>query len=130
MQGPTPGEEWAHASVELGADLLERSSLERDVGSLVASGVVGSHQSALVAKKTNGSPRCIPKSVASRAKDVLLSLYSAPVRPHLESCVQFWAPQLKKDRELPESPAVDYKDDEGPGGASSSAGKADTPTAV
>lgn len=77
---------------KLGADLLEINSEDKDLGLLVDSRLAMSQQCAFVARKAKGILGCTKKSAASRSKEIILTLYSALVRPDLEYCVQLWDP--------------------------------------
>ena len=84
----------------MGGTKLESAQVEKDLSVIVDLSLSGSSQCAVAVKKANRMLGYIASSIEYKSKEVILTLYNTLVRPHLESCVQFWGPPCKKDIEV------------------------------
>lgn len=73
--------------------------MEKDLGVLVDSQLNMNQHVPRRPRKPMAS-RPVSNTVASRTREVIIPMYLALLRMHLESCVQFWGPHSKKDIEV------------------------------
>ena len=57
----------------------------------------GSRQVTEAVKKANRTLAQIRRTISNKETDTVIPTYKATLRPHLEYCLQTWAPYLKKD---------------------------------
>lgn len=57
-------------------------------------------QCTIAAQKSSHISGCIQSSMATGVRKMILPLYSALMRPHLQWCIQLWGPQHKEDVNL------------------------------
>ena len=92
-----------HNKYTLNQEELVGSEYEKDLGVTVDSDLRLRKQCIEARNKANRVLGFIFRSVKSRSSDVILKLYLALVRPHLDYAVQFWSPHYRKDIGLLES---------------------------
>uniref|UniRef100_A0A8C5MGG2 Reverse transcriptase domain-containing protein n=1 Tax=Leptobrachium leishanense TaxID=445787 RepID=A0A8C5MGG2_9ANUR len=80
--------------------VLTSTSEERDLGVIISEDLRVSSQCNRAAGNASRMLGCVGRGISSRKREVLMPLYRALVRPHLEYCVQYWRPYLQKDIDI------------------------------
>ena len=77
-------------------DALGRTTQEKDLGVTFNADMKVSEQCVLAVSKGNQILGLIKITIMQKEKQLIVPLYKAIVRPHLEYCIQAWRPCRKK----------------------------------
>ena len=82
---------------KMGNVVLCRNTQEKDLGVTFSADMKVSEQCGIAASKGNQILGLIRRTISYKEKQLIVPLYKAIVRPHLEYCIQTWRPNRKKD---------------------------------
>ena len=82
---------------EMEGTILSTTVTEKDLGVTMNANMKVSEQCRIAALKGNHVLGMIRRNISYKDKSLIVPLYKAIVRPHLEYCIQAWSPYLRKD---------------------------------
>ena len=82
---------------EMGGTILGKTAKVKDLGVSINANMKVSEQCRIAASKGNQVLGMIRRNLTYEDKSLIIPLYKAIVRPHLEYCIQAWSPYLRKD---------------------------------
>ena len=85
---------------EMGGTILSKTVKEKDLGVTMNANMEVSGQCRIAASKGNQVLGMIRRNITYKDKSLIMPLYKAIVRPHLEYCIQAWNPYLRKDVDM------------------------------
>ena len=86
-----------NVNYKMGDTVLGTTVKEKDLGVTISADVKVSEQCGIAASKGNQILGLIRRNITYKGKKLIIPLYKAIVRPHLEYCIQAWRPYRKKD---------------------------------
>ena len=85
---------------EMGGTILSTTVKEKDLGVTMNANMKVSEQCRIAASKANQVLGMIRRNITYKDKSLIVPLYKAIVRPHLEYCIQARSPYLRKDIDM------------------------------
>ena len=86
-----------NVNYKMGDTVLGTTVKEKELGVTISADMKFSEQCGIAASKGNQIFGFIRRNITYKGKKLIIPLYKAIVRPHLEYCIQAWRPYRKKD---------------------------------
>ena len=85
---------------EMGGTVLSKTVKEKDLGVSMNANMNVSEQCRIAASNGNQVLEMIRRNITYKEKSLIVPLYKAIVRHHLEYCIQAWSPYLRRDVDM------------------------------